>query len=101
MLQYRCKDFVQAQALYSKCLQKRPDSIVILSNLAAVHIELGDYPQALRYAQDALKIDAKHVKSLYRCGVAQMHLQQYTEAIQVLEQAKQQVSVTCPLLFLV
>ena len=101
MLQCRCKDFVQAQALYKKCLQQRTDSIVILSNLAAVHIELGDYPDALKYAQDALKLDATHVKSLYRCGVAQMHLQEYSKAIQVLNQAKQQVSVTCPLWVLI
>ena len=70
----RVKDFVQAQALYSKCLQERPDRINILSNLATVHIELADDPQAVRYAQDAIKLDANHVKSLDRCGVAQMNL---------------------------
>ena len=97
LLLYRCQDFIQAHAHYSKCLQERPDSIVILSNLAAVHIELGEFSKALTYAQDALNMDATHVKSLYRCGVAQMNLQQHAEAIRLLNQAKQQVSLSCPL----
>lgn len=73
------------------CLKQCPDNIVVLSNLAAVYIELKEYAQALQHAQDGLKVDGSHVKCLYRSGVAFMHLEQYTNAIERLKTAKQQV----------
>lgn len=76
------------------CLQQRPDSPTLLSNLAAVHIELDDFPQALKYAQDGLKADASHIKCLYRCGVALLKLERYNDAIEHLKKAKKQVRCT-------
>lgn len=89
---YRLQDYSTAQALYKSCLQQSPANVLILSNLAAVHIELKEFPQALKYAQDGLAIDASHVKCLYRCGVAHTNLEQYNDAIVCFKKARQKVS---------
>lgn len=73
------------------CLQQCPDNLVILSNLAAVCIELKEYAQAVQHAQDSLKLDGSHVKCLFCSGMALMHLEQYANAIAWLKKAKQQV----------
>lgn len=72
-------------------LERAPDSVLVLSNLAAVCIELKAYSQALKYAQDGLKIDTNHIKCLYRCGVAHMRLGQFKDAVVLFNKAKQQV----------
>ena len=74
-----------------KCLKEHPDDVLILSNLSAVHIELKAFDQALKYAQDGLKMDPSHVKCLYRSGLANMHLEQYKTAVSDLDKAKRLV----------
>ena len=62
-----------------------------MSNLAQVHIELGNYCHALVHAQNGLELDPTHVKCLYRCGVANRHLGNYENALHALQKAKQLV----------
>ena len=88
---FRSKQYATAKQLYTQCLEEQPHDISILSNLAAVHVQLEEYRQALQHAQAGLKLQANHVKCLYRCGVAQAQLGMFAEAVTCLEQAKQQV----------
>ena len=88
----RSKDFKTAQKLYEKCLKERQQDVTILSNLAAVHISLEKYAQALEYAQHGLKVEPNYIKCLYRCGVASTSLEQYSDAVAYLQNAMQQVS---------
>lgn len=60
-----------------------------MSNLAQVHIELGNYRRALVHAQNGLKLEPFHVKCLYRYGVANRHLGNYENAVFALQKAKQ------------
>lgn len=62
-----------AQALYDKCCLQKPQDVQILSNLAAVHIRLENWLEALKHAQNGLDIDPQHVKCLYRHGIAATH----------------------------
>ena len=83
-----------AKALYTVCLNERPDDIAVLGNIAAVHIRQGNFSQALSYAQHGLTLEPAHTKCLYRCGISSMNLASYTEAVSLLEKAQQQVR-TC------
>ena len=87
----RSKAYAVAQERFEKCLEESPHDIKLISNLAAVHIELQTFPQALAYARRGLQLDSSHVKCWYRCGVASSHLGQYTEAIKCLQKALQLV----------
>ena len=62
-----------------------------MSNLAQVHIKLGNYCHALVHAQNGLELDPTHVKCLYRCGVANRHLGNYENALHALQKAKRLV----------
>lgn len=88
---FRLKDYTEARQLYDECLRARPKDVTIMSNLAQVHIELGNYCHALVHAQNGLELDPTHVKCLYRCGVANRHLGNYENALHALQKAKQLV----------
>lgn len=88
---FRSEQYAAAKQLYMQCLEEQPHDISILSNLAAVHVQLEDYHQALQHAQAGLDLQANHVKCLYRCGVAKAQLGMFAEAVSYLEQAQQQV----------
>ena len=79
-------------------MREVPDDISILSNLAAVHMQLGNFPQALTHARLVLEAEPGHVKWLYRCGMTYLNLERYTEAVERFERAKHLVghSITLP-----
>lgn len=85
---FRLKDYTEARQLYDECLRARPKDVTIMSNLAQVHIKLGNYCHALVHAQNGLELDPTHVKCLYRCGVANRHLGNYENALHALQKAK-------------
>jgi len=72
-------------------MSARPKDVTIMSNLAQVHIKLGNYCHALVHAQTGLELEPTHVKCLYRCGVANRHLGNYENALLALQKAKQLV----------
>lgn len=86
----RSADYAQALALYEKCPQQAPQDVQILSNLAAVHLCLENWPEALEHARKGLSIDP--IKCLYRSGIAAQHVGQYSKSIEALTLAKKLVS---------
>ncbi|KAL3132993.1 hypothetical protein ABBQ38_006902 [Trebouxia sp. C0009 RCD-2024] len=78
---FRSSNYTLAQALYERCRLQQPQNVQVLSNLAAVHLCLKKWLEALKHAQVGLEIDPKHIKCLYHCADAAMHLGQYTKAI--------------------
>lgn len=88
--------YVQAKALYSRCLELSEQREDILSNLSIVHLKLSEWAAALDAAQQVLTIDPTHVKCLYRAGAAHIKLQEYKQALTCFTSAAQQV--TCFLL---
>ena len=92
----RSSNYELAQALYERCRLQQPQNVQVLSNLAAVHLCLENWLEALKHAQLGLKIDPQHIKCLYRCGDAAMHLGQYTKAIHHLALAQKLVRLAQP-----
>ena len=62
--------YVQAEAVYSQCLELSGQSEDVLSNLSIVHLKLSEWAAALDAAQQVLAADPTHVKCLYRAGAA-------------------------------
>lgn len=77
----RSANYELAQALYERCRLQQPQDVQILSNLAAVHLRLENWLEALKHAQIGLDIVSQHIKCLYRHGVAATNLGQHIRAI--------------------
>lgn len=88
-------EYAQAAVCYSLALDKATtlqtsaiDFIHILySNRAACFLKLGHHEKALDDANEALKLEPKFVKALFRKGLAYHALKQYKEALPVLAEA--------------
>ena len=92
----RAAKYETAQTLYEKCHLQQPQDVQVLSNLAAVHLSLENWLEALKYARNGLEINPKDIKCLYRCAVAATNLGQYTKAICDLTLAQKLVSLMLP-----
>jgi peptidylprolyl isomerase len=61
--------------------------LAVALNLALVFVKLGDASQGKKYAEEALKIDDKNVKALYRLAQVQGMTGSFEEAIETLSKA--------------
>ena len=66
--------------------------ITLYSNRAQAYINIKRYKEAETDCLLALELDAKHAKSLHRCGVAKYYLKDLREAKKYLERALELVS---------
>ncbi|CAM9357698.1 unnamed protein product [Scytosiphon promiscuus] len=74
------KNFPQAEMLYTKAVEIRPEDATLHSNLAAVRLGLNKAEPALENAMEALRLDPSYAKGLYRKGQALMALDRPREA---------------------
>lgn len=58
-----------------------------LLNIAACHIQLGNFKEAISHCNDVLKDSPDHSKALYRRGVAKINLKDYELGLEDLKQA--------------
>jgi tetratricopeptide (TPR) repeat protein len=58
-----------------------------LTNICVLHAKNKDWKDVIKYADEALLMDAAYVKALYHKGRALLELTEYAGALQVLEQA--------------
>jgi putative PEP-CTERM system TPR-repeat lipoprotein len=72
---------------YQKVLAKTPNDVVTLNNLAWVYYENQQFDNALKYAEQAIKIAPKHPQALDTYGLALMKNNKLTQAIATLELA--------------
>ena len=82
-LEFSSGNYLKATQRYSECLDldvPNDVKLVLLSNSSECWIRLRDFPRALESATEALKIDAKHVKSLLRSSKAKKALAMYKSA---------------------
>ena len=82
-LEFASKDYCKALEKYQECLVKEvPNDIKIIlhSNSAECYLRLKSAEQALEQAEKALRIDAKHVKSLLRRAKAKKMLGKFRNA---------------------
>eukprot|EP00903_Cladosiphon_okamuranus_P013940 g12966.t1 len=74
------KNLPQAEMLYSKAVEIKPEDATLHSNLAAVRLGLNKPQPALENAMEALRLDPKYAKGHYRKGQALMALTRPAEA---------------------
>eukprot|EP00752_Nemacystus_decipiens_P009906 g8838.t1 len=74
------KNLPQAEMLYSKAVEIKPEDATLHSNLAAVRLGLNKPEPALENAMEALRLDPKYAKGHYRKGQALMALTRPGEA---------------------
>jgi peptidylprolyl isomerase len=60
-------------------------NISLYSNLAAVQLKLGNPQKAAEAAQKVLEWDDKHPKALYRLSQAKLAMQEFDEALEILQ----------------
>ncbi|KAI9140068.1 hypothetical protein BKA69DRAFT_1125952 [Paraphysoderma sedebokerense] len=83
------KKYGKAIKLYTAAIESSPlNRHLAYSNRAAAHLLLKDYEDALKDATEALRIDDKHSKSMYRKGKALVMLERFDEATGILNEAK-------------
>merc|ERR1719343_446188 len=61
--------------------------VMLMTNSALCHIKQKEYKQAIDISNDALKINPKSVKAIFRRGLAHFELSQLSEALADLKQA--------------
>ena len=74
-------DYGQAIEHFTRALRFAGPSAVYYTNRAAAHLRKGDAADALRDAEEALKVDARHVKALFRRAQALEALGRYDDAV--------------------
>ena len=87
---YRSKDYRNAIKYYTQALdvnQHTHDDITVacLINRAQCNLELRNYRRCITDCKQALKLDAKNVKAVYRSARAYKQLDKVDEAIELLE----------------
>ncbi|MBA6377944.1 MULTISPECIES: XrtA/PEP-CTERM system TPR-repeat protein PrsT [unclassified Colwellia] len=76
-----------AQAQYTLLLDKSPDDLSILNNLAWVEYELGNFQSANKYADKALVINNNHPEVLDTAALIKLQLGDKNKAIELLKRA--------------
>ncbi|XP_045141906.1 inactive peptidyl-prolyl cis-trans isomerase FKBP6 isoform X1 [Echinops telfairi] len=66
------------------------DKLLVLLNLSFTYLKLGQPPQALRYGEQALSINQKNAKALFRCGQACLLMTEYEKARDFLVRAQRE-----------
>jgi putative PEP-CTERM system TPR-repeat lipoprotein len=80
-------DINLAKKEYTKLLNRSPDDLSILNNLAWVEYELGNYPSANKLADRALVINSSHPQVLDTAALIKLKLGDKNKAIELFKEA--------------
>ena len=83
------KKFVQAIKAYQDAMKKTSEDklrLILFSNTSLSYLELEMYEDALENAEEALKIQKDHRKSLYRKATAHAFLFEFEQSYKLLKQ---------------
>ncbi len=73
------KNYQKALSSYRKVLIADPGNYMVMNNISSTLIQLGAYDEAIRYAQEALRVRKDYTYSLINMGVAYSQLGKYKE----------------------
>ncbi len=73
-------DYSEALRQYQQALINAPDNVVIMNNIAGLHIRLGSYSAALNVLDKALSLSRDYVPALINRGIAKNGLGNSVEA---------------------
>ncbi len=80
-------DYGMALSHYKKALELDPRNYIIMNNISAVLIRLGQYEEAIWHAKNALNVKANYTPSLINAGIACLSLKNFTEGEAYLSKA--------------
>eukprot|EP01124_Arcella_intermedia_P007694 TRINITY_DN14756_c0_g1_i1.p1 TRINITY_DN14756_c0_g1~~TRINITY_DN14756_c0_g1_i1.p1 ORF type:complete len:532 (+),score=129.65 TRINITY_DN14756_c0_g1_i1:3-1598(+) len=86
---FRLGKLKEAYQIYQKALQLDPSNAILNSNLSMVAVQLHEFEEGLRYAQEAVRLLPEWPKAYYRQGAAFFGLRKYAEALKSFKAAKE------------
>jgi stress-induced-phosphoprotein 1 len=84
---FKAGDFAAAVKLYSESIKRDPGDARGYNNRAAAYMKLMALPEALKDANEAIKVDPKFVKAYIRKANIQHSMKEYTAALETVQQA--------------
>lgn len=82
---FKNKDYLTAYGHFSTAIALDPEEPVFYSNRSGAAVFLGKYEEAIKDAEKCIDLNPEWVKGYNRLGVAQMHNNQVTKAMETLE----------------
>lgn len=79
------QDFNKAIDLYTKAIEKNPNSAVYYSNRSFAYLKTECFGYALTDASKSVELDKSYVKGFYRRAAAHMSLGKFKEALKDFE----------------
>lgn len=77
-----------AAAIYERALALAPESVDVRLNLANAWLRLGRDADAIAMAREALRLDRNNAAAYYLMGCADMHLSDWTAAVQAFQESQ-------------
>jgi tetratricopeptide (TPR) repeat protein len=84
-------EYIRAIDFYQKAYTIQNNDAVIIYNLANAHFHQNNYEEAIKYAQEVLKIDPKKMDAYSLLGNSYQKKEDYTNAIDVFTKALEEV----------
>ena len=75
------KNFISAEKLYKKILEKYPNELSTLNNLGTVLKELGKNNEAVSYYEKALELKPEDIITNYNLGILFSKLEEFQKSI--------------------
>ncbi|CAM9696248.1 unnamed protein product [Discosporangium mesarthrocarpum] len=83
--EFGSKNYPSAEMLYAKAVEIAPDDATLHSNLAAVRLGLNKNGEALKNAEEAVRLNPAYGKGHFRMGQALLALERPSEALVAFE----------------
>lgn len=77
------KDIEGAKAYYAKVLEYHPDNFIAINNIAATHMEVGDYDAAIPMLQKVISLNGQYINSYYGLGLCYYKKGMLKEAFEI------------------
>lgn len=78
-------NFSKALNIYLRLYNKDPNNLTIINNIVSTYIKLGDYNQAIKFADIYIDLNDKNVNVLFSKVIGLINLKRYEEALTVID----------------
>ncbi len=78
-------DFMKAYDLFIKCNDLESNHPTILSSLGTTSHSMGKHDQAMKFFQEAIKVDSSYIEAYASAGVCLEMQEKYAESIEILK----------------
>ncbi|WP_042707108.1 tetratricopeptide repeat protein [Methanobrevibacter wolinii] len=78
-------NFSKALNIYLRLYNKDSNNLTIINNIVSTYIKLGDYNQAIKFADIYIDLNDKNVNVLFSKVIGLINLKRYEEALTVID----------------